>query len=309
MRRLLQRDPAATPAPQPPARPEAAAPSSPQQGQNANRGESATTSGRRNQRSAPRGAAAAETAAVERPESARANNRRQPRPTPDPNEALVRSANEATTVVARFLQHANDGKYSQARNLLTAETQRYFDSEFSAIHGDLMTVLDRITRDGQLSMIRYPLANVRGEGISVTADMQYRDGVRLEQRFRVIQVGQNYRIALDVSNPEVTKAQSADAPVSSAPAQRIGRPENRQPLVSSTSEDVLTGSGVVTRPEVPSAPPAAAKPRPTPPPPAPTPETTTDAQTTTPSPTQPEQPSLEDKPWPTAPANQQGASR
>jgi hypothetical protein len=152
-------------------------------------------------------------------------------------------------VVARFLQHANDGKYSEARQLLTPEVQAYFDSEFAPVYGDIMTILDRITQDGQLTLIRYPLANVRGEGITVVADMQYKDGTTDQRRFRVFKVGRNLRIALDIAQfatvPSLGVPSEFPSPVTPSP-----QPVKQETpaVVSSSSEDILTGSGVVTRP-------------------------------------------------------------
>jgi hypothetical protein len=162
-------------------------------------------------------------------------------------------------VVARFLQAANDGKYSTARSLLTPEVQRYFDSELSPLNGDLMGILDDLTKDGQLTLIRYPLANVRGEGITVVAEMQYRDNSSAQHRFRVVEVNKNYRIALDVSNFVRKRASgAAEAPVVPESAPRPSNPtENTQSTgssgVSSASEDIITGSGVVTKPNAPPA--------------------------------------------------------
>jgi hypothetical protein len=205
--------------------------------------------------------------------------------------------------VARFLQNANDGRYSQARALLTPEVQKYFDSEFSAVHGDLMSVLDGLTKDGQLSLIRYPLANVRGEGITVVADMQYRDGTSREYRFRVVQSGKDYRIALDLPGwLQSTSGKSVEVAPASAAVSTVGSSQTAQvkPTVLSSSEDILTGSGVVTRPESPT--PNVVIPRMQ----TPQPTVQTDDSATTSHevqmPATEGEPALKDRPWQPVPA-------
>ena len=99
-----------------------------------------------------------------------------------------KAADDATTAVAGFLRAANAGKYSDAFSYLTPELQKYFQSEISAVNGSLKTVLDEVTRRGDILSVTYVNAAVLGEGAVIDAEITFGSGSPEKRSFDVIKL-------------------------------------------------------------------------------------------------------------------------
>jgi hypothetical protein len=99
-----------------------------------------------------------------------------------------KAADDATTAVAGFLRAANAGKYSDAFAYLTPELQKYFQSEISAVNGSLKTVLDEVTRRGDILSVTYVNAAVLGEGAVIDAEITFGSGSPEKRSFDVIKL-------------------------------------------------------------------------------------------------------------------------
>ncbi|MBX7245246.1 MAG: hypothetical protein K1X53_07085 [Candidatus Sumerlaeaceae bacterium] len=111
---------------------------------------------------------------------------------------LAQAVDKATTTVADFLNAANNGLYTQARDFLTPQMQRYLDSDASIPQGGLKGVLDQITGDGSIRGWALT-ARVRGEGGRVEAEIEYRSGETQKRDFDLIKTGTDWKIILPVS--------------------------------------------------------------------------------------------------------------
>jgi hypothetical protein len=129
---------------------------------------------------------------------------------------LTKSAEEATSAVGKLLKSSNDGKYSDALTCLTPELQKYFDSELSAVNGGIKTVLDRLTRNGDIRSVTYANATVRGEGAVVEADLTFGTGAPQKHMFDLLKTKTGWKIVLPVGDN--SQASSAGAAVAAEPA-------------------------------------------------------------------------------------------
>ncbi|MGI8907284.1 MAG: hypothetical protein ACR2IE_12430 [Candidatus Sumerlaeaceae bacterium] len=155
---------------------------------------------------------------------------------------LTKSADEATTIVAGFLRSANDGVYSKAAGYLAPELQKYFESEMSAVNGGIKTVLDELTRNGDIRSVTYANATVRGEGAVVDAELTFGSGGPEKKMFDLLKTKTGWKIVLPVNRRSQTSAAPADrsrpsAVVFTPPAVQntpASDPNNNMPSASST---------------------------------------------------------------------------
>lgn len=133
-------------------------------------------------------------------------------------DELAKTADEATTNVNRFLDSANNGKYSEAADYLTPELQAYFKSEISALNGPLKTVLDQLTRNGDLRSVTYSNATVRGEGAIVDAELTFGSGAPERRQFDLMKVKNSWKIVLPVQELSSNAEPSAPSSDQAAPA-------------------------------------------------------------------------------------------
>lgn len=131
---------------------------------------------------------------------------------------LIKAADQATTVVADFLKHAQNGAYSEAAELLTPETRSYFKSDLAAVFGNLKLVLDHITRGGDIRSVTYSSVSVRGEGAHVDAEISYRSGPSERRAFDLIKIQKEWKIALPVGPQAQALVLTAPATTSTLPA-------------------------------------------------------------------------------------------
>ncbi len=120
----------------------------------------------------------------------------------------IKAADEATTVVAGFLKQANDGYYSKASESLAPAIQKYFASEMSAVNGTQKAVLDELTANGTINMVTYINTTVRGEGAVVEAELGYGDGRTNRRSFDLVQIEDDWKIVLPVTDDAVAERQS-----------------------------------------------------------------------------------------------------
>jgi len=165
-------------------------------------------------------------------------------------DELAKSADEATTIVASFLRSANDGVYTKAATHLTPELQKYFESEISAVNGPLKTVLDQLTRGGDIRSVTYSNATVRGEGAVVDAELTYGSGAPERRLFDLLKTKSGWKIVLSINGED--NGQAAPPP---QPRASIATPP---PARNTSPEALLKGLSTPTPAPTPAAPPAAA---------------------------------------------------
>ena len=138
---------------------------------------------------------------------------------------MLKSADEATTVVAKFLKQANDGYYSKATDNLAPAINKYFESEISAVNGTKKTVLDELTGNGTIEMVTYVNTTVRGEGAVVEAELGYQDGRTVRRSFDLVKIDDDWKIILPVTKAArasagigMTSSQNSTPPAATTPA-------------------------------------------------------------------------------------------
>lgn len=165
-------------------------------------------------------------------------------------EELAKAADEATTAVAGFLRAANDGLYSKASSYLTPEIQKYFESEISAVNGTLKTVLDQLTRNGDIRSVTYSNATVRGEGAVVDAELTYGSGPSERRLFDLLKVKNNWKIVLPIHGG---KSSSAGARISAPPPPPPVAPPAPTPAPTPAAADAVTTGAAATEQNQPAA--------------------------------------------------------
>lgn len=131
---------------------------------------------------------------------------------------LAKAADEATTAVGKLLKSANDGKYTDALSCLTPELQKYFDSELSALNGGVKTVMDKLTRNGDIRSVTYSNATVRGEGAVVDAELSFSSGSPQKVMFDLLKTKNGWKIVLPVNGGTGThETAAASAPAAATP--------------------------------------------------------------------------------------------
>jgi hypothetical protein len=79
-------------------------------------------------------------------------------------------------VVKAFYQAANDGKYSEAQQLLSEDAQRAIKGDLGQLAGGFKKVCDENTRGGTIARIDVQKEEVRGEGATVVVKVWFKDG-------------------------------------------------------------------------------------------------------------------------------------
>jgi hypothetical protein len=79
-------------------------------------------------------------------------------------------------VVKAFLTAANDGKYSDAKALLSDDATKAIDGELGQLAGGFKKICDSDTKDGTITQVDIVKEEIRGEGATVIATIHYKDG-------------------------------------------------------------------------------------------------------------------------------------
>jgi hypothetical protein len=84
--------------------------------------------------------------------------------------------NSPTNVVTRFYTLANEGKYTEAKTLLSKEAAAAVDGELGQLVGGFKGICDKNTKNGTITSIDPVSEEIRGEGATVTVTIHYKDG-------------------------------------------------------------------------------------------------------------------------------------
>lgn len=79
-------------------------------------------------------------------------------------------------VVKAFYLAANDGRYSEAEQMLSEDAQRAIKGDLGQLAGGFKSVCDKNTKDGTIVKVDIQNEEVRGEGATVVAKISFRDG-------------------------------------------------------------------------------------------------------------------------------------
>lgn len=83
-------------------------------------------------------------------------------------------------VVKAFYSDANEGKYSEAKALFSTDGTKLLESDMAQLAGGLKGICDKETRNGTISRVDIVSEDIRGEGATVTANITFKDGSRME---------------------------------------------------------------------------------------------------------------------------------
>jgi Domain of unknown function (DUF4878) len=82
-----------------------------------------------------------------------------------------------SAVVQAFLAAANEGRYSDAQEMLSEGARNvYVNSERGQGAGGIRGICDQITKNGSIAKVVIVKEEIRGEGAVVTADVTFKDG-------------------------------------------------------------------------------------------------------------------------------------
>jgi hypothetical protein len=86
------------------------------------------------------------------------------------------NANSPSAVVKAFYMAANDGKYSEAEDMLTKEAKDAVNGPLGQMSGGFKGICDKNTKKGTISSVDVVSEDIRGEGASVTVTIHFKDG-------------------------------------------------------------------------------------------------------------------------------------
>ena|ERR1039457_6684721 len=79
-------------------------------------------------------------------------------------------------IVKSFYQAANEGKYSDAEQLLGEDADKAVKGDLGQLAGGFKHVCDLSTKDGTIVRVDIVKEDIRGEGATVVAKITYKDG-------------------------------------------------------------------------------------------------------------------------------------
>ena len=79
-------------------------------------------------------------------------------------------------VVKASYMAANEGRYSDMKDLFSADGKKLLDSDMAQLAGGLKGICDKETKNGTISKVEIVSENIRGEGASVIVNIFYKDG-------------------------------------------------------------------------------------------------------------------------------------
>ncbi len=79
-------------------------------------------------------------------------------------------------VVQAFYMAANEGRYSDAKALLSEDLKKTIDGDLGQLHGGIKGVCDKGTKNGTVTKVDIVKQDIRGEGATVTAAVFFKDG-------------------------------------------------------------------------------------------------------------------------------------
>lgn len=79
-------------------------------------------------------------------------------------------------VVKAFYAAANEGRYSDAKGLLSEDARKAIDGELGQLSGGFKKFCDENTKDGTISQVEILSQEIRGEGATVVDKITYKNG-------------------------------------------------------------------------------------------------------------------------------------
>jgi hypothetical protein len=79
-------------------------------------------------------------------------------------------------VLKAFLLAANEGKYSEAEQMLSEDAKRAYRVEVLLAEGGFKGIIDKATKNGTIISVDIKSEKIRGEGATVAARVSYKDG-------------------------------------------------------------------------------------------------------------------------------------
>jgi len=79
-------------------------------------------------------------------------------------------------VVKAFYLAANEGKYSEAEQMLSEDAGRAIRGDLGQLAGGFKKICDQDTKNGTILRVEISKEEIRGEGASVVANIFFKDG-------------------------------------------------------------------------------------------------------------------------------------
>ncbi len=79
-------------------------------------------------------------------------------------------------VVRAFYLAANEGRYSEAEQMLSEDAKRAIKGDLGQLAGGFKSICDKNTRDGTITRVDIQKEEVRGEGANVVIKISFKDG-------------------------------------------------------------------------------------------------------------------------------------
>ena len=84
--------------------------------------------------------------------------------------------NSPGDVAKAFYAAANEGRYSEAEQMLSEDAKNFIKGTLGQMVGGIKGICDQNTRDGTIARVDIQKEEVRGEGATVIAKISFRDG-------------------------------------------------------------------------------------------------------------------------------------
>jgi hypothetical protein len=92
------------------------------------------------------------------------------------NQVASPFAASPSDVVKHEYSACNDGKYSEAESLFSADLQKVLHGELGAAAGGIKKECENATHRGTLTQVEIVSETIKGEGATVIANIHFKDG-------------------------------------------------------------------------------------------------------------------------------------
>jgi hypothetical protein len=79
-------------------------------------------------------------------------------------------------VVKAFYLAANEGRYSEAEQMLSEDAQKAIKGDLGQLAGGFKGICDKNTKEGTITKVEVTKEDIRGEGATVVVKISFKDG-------------------------------------------------------------------------------------------------------------------------------------
>jgi hypothetical protein len=99
-------------------------------------------------------------------------------------------------VVKAFYRAANEGRYSEAEQMMSEDAKAFLKGELGQLAGGFKGIVDKMTKNGTIVSVDIEREQIRGEGATVTGKVSYKDGSSEEKGESLIKENGSWKLTV-----------------------------------------------------------------------------------------------------------------